>query len=846
MALYTPVTLWITVVDTCRIVQTERGDGFTLYVILMHLPPYSWTVKRRYNEFRELQEKLVAHWNVEKSLLPPKKFFGNQSETFIQNRQVDLEIYLQNLLHRFRVLPTPLANFLDFHKYEVRTIVEDLAETFFTFGDELLRSGRKYTFFSLQLHALTERLKLAEPPCSSGDNKRDISHLLEFISQLHHLKIVGSNDPVGQSNIIPNRLSFDISPFKSLKILERLLVSLEILNLSRNYISDVENLDYLHRLSLLDLSYNRISHVVNLHTKLGNIRTLKLHHNSIKSIQGLSRLYSVVELDLTHNEIDSIAEVEYLGTLPCLEILHLADNPVTSIVDFRPQALATFDTRADEVALDGEKATQKELDTIAVLQALKAAKEGRLPKKGAQLGIVVPRSTDPKTSASTSTGTSPVGIVSVTRSSYPSYLTKNNSSISELRYQVATLRRLGGSDWLRLYNQFIKEQQILYSSHLKPPGPLTTTNNKKPTDYPPSTYSQEMLNTVRFTPSPIMNSKDFSVGEMMLPELVTRLDTRNLNFKNYLLELLQGVQEGQHESSKKFNELIMVDQLDQVLWSTWVVALPVAFPGSITRHEIPLCVVLTPNVITLWKLQSYGHSFLPHLTFYQCWLPSALINILVGPVSSYLEFYIQSSSQTNLFVLAPCSADDTNKLIDHLILVYNLDIKLKYSDFTSLLVSGEYSFLSSEVFTPNAKVFFCERVLTNGPLEKETHLQNYFHFLIVTNFHLILTCEKMEFTSFPRPEGLPSPLIVLKTIDVKSNIFSFEMDKDPANLPTSDAELEPPICYDEDKFPQLRTHGYWLKIYFENRLSLCIRFLKKNVRTLFLEALTKARNAIQY
>ncbi|XP_022243203.1 uncharacterized protein LOC111086073 [Limulus polyphemus] len=390
---------------------------------------------------------------------------------------------------------------------------------------------------------------------------------------------------------------------------------------------------------------------------------------------------------------------------------------------------------------------------------------------------------------------------------------------------------------------------MLYSSNSKPSGSLTTTIDQKQTDFSTCACLPEMLNTSRQTPSPVMNSKDSSVGEMMLPELVTCLDTRNSSFKDYLVELLQGVQEGQHESNNRCNELKGVCQLDQVLWSTWVVALPISFHGPITRQEVPLCVVLTPNVITLWKLQSYGHSFLPHLIFYRCWLPSSLINILVGPVSSYLEFQIQSSGQTDLFVLAPCSADDTKKLIDHLILAYNLDIKLKYSecDFTSLLISGGYNFPSSEVFSHNPKILFCERVLTNSLIEQEAHLQNYFHFLLVTNFHLILTCEKMEIHSFPRPEGLPSPLIVLKTIDVKSNIVNFEMGKEPANLQNSSAEAESPtICYDEDKFPQLRTYGYWLKVYFENRLSLCVRFLKKDVRTLFLEALTKARNAIQH
>lgn len=54
---------------------------------------------------------------MDKKLLPPKKAFGNTSESFIQKRRGGLERYLQALLRQFEMIPFQLAMFLDFQKY---------------------------------------------------------------------------------------------------------------------------------------------------------------------------------------------------------------------------------------------------------------------------------------------------------------------------------------------------------------------------------------------------------------------------------------------------------------------------------------------------------------------------------------------------------------------------------------------------------------------------------------------------------------------------------------------------------------------------------------------------------
>ena len=61
--------------------------------------------------------QLVSEFKINKTLLPPKKLFGNQSEEFVKRRRKELEIYLQTVIRHFVNVPNQLAVFLDFQKY---------------------------------------------------------------------------------------------------------------------------------------------------------------------------------------------------------------------------------------------------------------------------------------------------------------------------------------------------------------------------------------------------------------------------------------------------------------------------------------------------------------------------------------------------------------------------------------------------------------------------------------------------------------------------------------------------------------------------------------------------------
>ncbi|XP_046335182.2 uncharacterized protein LOC124117384 isoform X3 [Haliotis rufescens] len=444
---------------TVRILSSESAENYTVYLIEVSVGPYSWTVKHRYSDFHDLHDKLVSTCKLDKNLLPPKKLFGNQSETFIKKRQGELEVYLQTVLYYLaHRVPPILAFFLHFNKYEIHGITQALAEELYNRGETILLSHEMFQMSPLQLHALTERLKLPEPTCGtltmlkkSGDVKKDIGHILDFITRMKRLKICGSKESVGSSNIDMNQLTFDLTLFKSIQYLEilncsprnivgletikqtlkefqlcrstktirefllqdipawrgedgtllvsywelveeadmshnfivdiddsvQLMPKVEHLDLSHNQLTSIQHLQWLSHLTFLDISHNNIHNLDSLHTKLGNLKTLKLAGNKLGSLQGFSKLFSLEILDVSNNEIGQVSDIKPIGGLPCLENLLLTGNPVTIVLDYRTKVLEVFGDRVNEVVLDKQKPSQKELDTVAVLQALQKARDNK-------------------------------------------------------------------------------------------------------------------------------------------------------------------------------------------------------------------------------------------------------------------------------------------------------------------------------------------------------------------------------------------------------------------------------------------------------------------------------------
>uniref|UniRef100_A0A7N8YKY2 Nischarin n=1 Tax=Mastacembelus armatus TaxID=205130 RepID=A0A7N8YKY2_9TELE len=305
---------------------------FQVYIIEVTDGEHRWTVKHRYSDFYDLHEKLTVEKKVDKRLLPPKKILGKNSKSLVERRQKELELYLQTLLLQFpQATPTPLANFLHFHLYEINGITAALAEELFHKGEQLLQAGEVFSLRPLQLYSISQQLRLAKPTCCNGDAKTDLGHILDFTCRLRYLKISGTRGPVGTSNIQESSLPFDLSVFKS-------LLQIEVSDCSSQQIQGLSSL----RSSLATLCVHRSTEtmmsilvpeasefsqwepegaesgcpVTAVIPVWRNLTTLDMSHNCISTIDSSVKLIRKVEfLDLSYNQLSSVENLQHLYNL---------------------------------------------------------------------------------------------------------------------------------------------------------------------------------------------------------------------------------------------------------------------------------------------------------------------------------------------------------------------------------------------------------------------------------------------------------------------------------------------------------------------------------------------------
>jgi hypothetical protein len=159
-----------------------------------------------------------------------------------------------------------------------------------------------------------------------------------------------------------------------------LLTCVRNLDLSSNCFKVMENLHNCVNLMTLDLSHNRIASTPRLNERCGNLTQLKLKCNSLTSTDGIDKLYSLEVLDLSGNLISKFKEVARLGSLPCLELLWLKENPIYYASKYRTQVLCLFPD-PEGFKLDNQKTSQKELQTVERLK-----REEQLHKATVEIG----------------------------------------------------------------------------------------------------------------------------------------------------------------------------------------------------------------------------------------------------------------------------------------------------------------------------------------------------------------------------------------------------------------------------------------------------------------------------
>ena len=155
----------------------------------------------------------------------------------------------------------------------------------------------------------------------------------------------------------------DLSDYELTKVPVELadLVWLEKLNLSKNQISEIRNLDALTALTELSLSYNQISEIKNLDA-LTALRVLWLSKNQISEIKNLDALTALTQLDLSVNQISEIRNLEMLTALTQLDL------SVNQISEIRNLEMLTALT---ELSLSGNKISEiKNLNALTDLTIL--------------------------------------------------------------------------------------------------------------------------------------------------------------------------------------------------------------------------------------------------------------------------------------------------------------------------------------------------------------------------------------------------------------------------------------------------------------------------------------------
>ncbi|XP_001605947.2 nischarin [Nasonia vitripennis] len=341
----------------------ETTDGVTFYVVEVKIGTVEWTVKHRYSEFAELHDTLVLDHCVEKDILPPKKLIGNKSETFVEKRRLGLETYLNSVyIYLKKIMPRPLAIFLELNVYEIFFLLQNLACRFFTEGVSLLQNSKSFTYNVVQMHAMSERLKQPCPSLEITDKKYDFSHVLDFNSHLKDLVIQGSDTTYGTSNIDPTTLSIELSSFKTLehftvdnypldkiynmgnlrdtvKVLEvhntklRNIIELTMCEAVHKHITSANDSHVWLKVTHLDLSDNQIEVIDEAIKLLPHIESLVLNNNRLREISNITLLPRLSQLHLASNNFTLLPENLHTK-LGKIVFIDLSCNNLTSLASF--------------------------------------------------------------------------------------------------------------------------------------------------------------------------------------------------------------------------------------------------------------------------------------------------------------------------------------------------------------------------------------------------------------------------------------------------------------------------------------------------------------------------------
>lgn len=303
-------------------------------------------LQRRYDKHRYLDTFVYLFYNFVLSC----QVLGNKSAVFLEQRQKHLELYLQKVLTFLQLaMCREFVEFLNFNQYDIIYLLQDMAQKFF-----LQQTNNSHEFTTLEMYAISSRLKMPCPITESYQKSFDFSHVLDYCAQLQEITVrqhhhgkgksvdaarapEGDGVPVmvGSSNIDPGTLSFDLIAFRGLKKLlldgvspdnitdtgnaRETLTNLTIHNTRMTHINQILLCDCIHKDQLDDTKqWSALTH-------------LDLSNNSVRGIDASIALLPKLQILLLDN--NRIASIAYLNQLPCLSQLELSRNQIGECVD---------------------------------------------------------------------------------------------------------------------------------------------------------------------------------------------------------------------------------------------------------------------------------------------------------------------------------------------------------------------------------------------------------------------------------------------------------------------------------------------------------------------------------
>ncbi|CAI2379146.1 unnamed protein product [Moneuplotes crassus] len=140
--------------------------------------------------------------------------------------------------------------------------------------------------------------------------------------------------------------------------------------LTEEMIRDKTNIDDIEQVKDLNFWANDLEDVSIL-SRMPSIETISLSLNKISSLSFFRSCIKLEELFLRKNKIGSLKEIHYLKNLPCLKVLWLWDNPLSSHPHYRLYIVKVLPNlkKLDNAAVsDEERTAAKKLD-LATLES---------------------------------------------------------------------------------------------------------------------------------------------------------------------------------------------------------------------------------------------------------------------------------------------------------------------------------------------------------------------------------------------------------------------------------------------------------------------------------------------